>query len=170
MSCVFTDRISLLLDGELSPADAEKIRVHMTGCRACRQVEQDFLHLRQDIRSYEFETDAIVQRQTLGKVLASQSLPLWRRRIALPAPVIAILVVSWMVLGILFILARTTSPAPDGIRHIGPVPAGAPNTEPGETDLSRFDRGERAMVYKERRSETDAVINKGASRWTRPQR
>jgi hypothetical protein len=164
MSCDFTDRVSLLLDGELSPADAQNTRTHMTGCRPCQQVEQDFLRLRQHIRSFELETDPIVQRQILWKVLASRSVPLWRRRIALPAPIIAIVVVSWMVLGILFILTRATSPTPDGIRHIGPVPGGALKTEAGETDLSRFDRGERAMVYKERRSETGAGINKGASR------
>jgi predicted anti-sigma-YlaC factor YlaD len=161
MSCDFTDKVSLLIDGELAPAEAERMRRHLTGCRVCRQVEQDFLRLRHQIGSYEFETDPIAQRQTLWKVLASQSVPLWRRKIALPAPVFALVVVAWMALGMWFVLARTTSSTPVGGGRVGPVPASA-NNDPGEMDLSRFDRGERAMIYKERRSET-AVGNKGAS-------
>jgi hypothetical protein len=164
MNCEYTEKVSLLLDGELSTADTEEARRHLTGCHACQQVEQDFLRLRQQIRSPVFEADAIMQRQTLWKVLASQRPPFWRRQIAMPAPVLAIVLAAWVALGIWFVFTRAARPINQGMRQISPVPASAvPNNEASGIDLSRFDHGERAMVYKERRSDPGAV-NKGARR------
>lgn len=165
MGCDFSDRVSLLIDGVLSSSDAEQMRKHMTACRVCRQVEQDFLSLRRQIKSYEFNDDPIAQRQTLWKVLASQSVPIWRRKIALPAPVFALLVVALMALGVLSVFMRAASPTSESARRLRGVPAetGA-NNEAAMMDLSRFDRGERAMVYKERRSEAGADDNNGAKR------
>jgi hypothetical protein len=166
MNCDFSEKVSLLIDRELSPSEVEQMRKHLTVCQVCQQVEQDFLGLGHQIKSYEFDADPTAQRQTLWKVLASQSVPLWRKKIAVPAPVFALALVALLAFGAWSMFVRTTYQSPVQLdRRIGSVPAeGTANTEPGTLDLSRFDRGERAILYKEHRSEMGAPGRKGASR------
>jgi anti-sigma factor RsiW len=165
MNCDFSEKVSLLIDRELSPSEAEQITKHLTMCQVCQHVEQDFLGLRDQIKSYEVAADPIAQRQTLWKVLASQSIPLWRRKIAVPAPVFAFVLVALLALGAWSLVVRTTYQRPGQLDvRVSSVPAkGTANTEPGSMDLSRFDRGERATLYKERRSEMGAARGNGAS-------
>lgn len=152
MSCDFTERVSLLVDGELAPAEVEQTRKHLTECLVCHQMEQDFLGLRDQIRSYEIETEPLAQRQTLRNVLASQKVPLWQRRIALPAPVFALVVVAVLALGTWVLFIRgLRSAAPDVRVTNAPAQTGQP--EPGGVDFSHYDRGERAVIYKVRRSQ-----------------
>jgi len=164
MNCEFSEKVSLLIDRELSPSDAEQMRKHLTGCRVCQQLEQDFLGLRHQIKSHEFDTNPIAQKQTLWKVLASQSVPLWRRKIALPAPVFALVVVALLAFAAWSVFVRTAlqqTGEPDRrASNVKPVEETS-NTESGAMDLSRFDHGGRAILYTERRSETGG---KGASR------
>ena len=166
MNCEFSEKVSLLIDRELSPSEAEQMIRHLTGCRVCQQLEQDFLGVRNQIKSYEFETDSIAQKQTLWKVLASQSVPLWRRKIALPAPVFALVVVALLAFGAWSVFVRNIlqqTREPD--QRVSKVPVEATsNTESGAMDLSRFDHGDRAIIYKERRPEMGGAGGKGASR------
>lgn len=166
MNCDFSERVSLLIDRELSPLEAEQIREHLTGCRICQQVEQDFLGLRHQIKSYEPDTDPIAQRQTLWRVLASQNVPLWRRKIALPAPVFALVVVALVAFGAWSVFVRTNYQQTRQLdKRVSKAPVEATaNAEAGAMDLSRFDRGERAILYKERRSEMGGAFGKGAGR------
>jgi anti-sigma factor RsiW len=166
MNCGFSEKVSLLVDRELLPTEAEQMRKHLTGCPGCRQLEQDFLGLRHQLNSYEFETDPIAQKQTLWKVLASQSVPLWRRKITLPAPVFALVVLALLAFGAWSVFLRN---AYQQTRELDKRVSGVPvepkaNMEPSAIDLSRFDRGERAILYKERLSETGGSSSKGASR------
>lgn len=152
MSCDFTERVSLLIDGELASSEAEQMKRHLTECLVCHQMEQDFLGLRDQIQSCELETEPLVQRQTLRNVLASQKVPLWQRRIALPAPVFALVVVTVLALGTWSLFIRgLRSPAPDVRVRNGPAQTSQP--EQGGVDLSHYDRGERAVIYKVRRSQ-----------------
>jgi Putative zinc-finger len=164
MNCDFSEKVSLLIDRELSAPEVEQMRKHLTMCQVCQQVEQDFLGLRHQIKSYEVGADPIAQKRTLWKVLASQSVPLWRRKIPVPAPVFA-LVLALLAFGAWSIFVRTIYQLPGQLdRRISGVPAdGTANSEPGTMDLSRFDRGERATLYKERRSEMGDPGRKGAS-------
>ena len=166
MNCEFSERVSPLIDRELSPSEAEQMREHLSGCRICQQVEQAFLGLRDQIKSYEFDTDPIARRQTLWKVLASRRVPLWRRKIALPAPVFALVVVAVLAFGAWSVFVRTTYQQTRELdKRVSNLPVEATaNTEADVTDLSRFDRGERAILYKERRSEMGGAGGKGASR------
>src|SRR4029079_2810361 len=90
MRCDFTDKLSAWLDRELTPSENEQVREHLAGCKICRQVEQDFLRLRDQINTARFDVDPVVQRQALWKVLASKRVPLWRRSVAVPIPGVAL--------------------------------------------------------------------------------
>ena len=42
MDCDFTEEVSLLVDGELTPQEAARLGAHIEGCAACRQAQTDF--------------------------------------------------------------------------------------------------------------------------------
>lgn len=151
MSCDYTESVSLLIDGELAPAEAKQMRRHISECRVCYQMEQDFLGFRAQIRSYDFETDSVSQRQRLGNILAPPRVPLWQRRIALPAPVFALVVVMLLALGAWSWFIRLRTPAAGA--RVTNAPAQPSQPEQGAVDFSRYDRGERAVIYKVRRSQ-----------------
>src|SRR5262245_24176673 len=151
MSCDFSERVSLLIDGELPQAEAKQMRVHLTGCRSCRQVERDFVRLSQQIRSHQSEVNPIEQRQTLWRILASQDIPLWRRRVALPAPAFVIAVIAFVAVLALLVFSRGNGSGARVIERAGE--RGTSLSTEGSMDLSRFDRGERAMIYKSRRAQ-----------------
>jgi len=166
MDCDFSEKVSLLIDRELSPAEAERMKVHISECPVCRQMEQDFLGLSHQIKSYEFDADPIARRQTLWKVLASQSVPLWRKKIALPAPVFALVVFALLAFGAWFVIVRNSgAETREAEKRVTSIPLETPVNKGGAAmDLSRFDRGERAIVYKERRAEIGGSNGKGAGR------
>ena len=73
MDCDFTEEVSLLVDGELAPQEAARLRAHVEGCAACRQAREAFLLLRQELRAYDFAPDPNVQSAALASILASRT-------------------------------------------------------------------------------------------------
>src|SRR6185436_14604437 len=53
MTCSFTEKISSLIDGELSPAEAREVERHLVTCAQCEEARADFLSLRSQIASFE---------------------------------------------------------------------------------------------------------------------
>lgn len=70
MVCEFTEEVSLLVDGELPPHEAARLRAHVEGCAACEQAHDAFLLLRQELRSYELTPDPHAQSRTLAAILS----------------------------------------------------------------------------------------------------
>lgn len=70
MSCEFTEEVSLLVDGELPPHEAARLRAHVEGCAACEQAREAFLLLRQELRSYERTPDPHAQSNALAAILS----------------------------------------------------------------------------------------------------
>ncbi len=66
MGCHFTEEVSLLVDGELTPHEAARLGAHLEGCAACKQAREAFLLLRRELRSYEFAPDPHAQRTALA--------------------------------------------------------------------------------------------------------
>jgi hypothetical protein len=86
MNCDWTEKISLLIDGELDGREARAVEGHLADCHACQQAREDFLLMRQQIISYHVEPDVIAQREALRNILGvdarvASSSRGWRERI-----------------------------------------------------------------------------------------
>jgi len=71
MNCSFTEKISSLIDGELSTAEAREVERHLVGCTDCQQVRADFLNLRSQIAGFETSLAPAVQNRALKKILST---------------------------------------------------------------------------------------------------
>jgi hypothetical protein len=71
MNCSFTEKISSLIDGELSTIEAREVERHLLGCSDCQQVRADFLNLRSQITSFETSLAPAVQNRALKKILST---------------------------------------------------------------------------------------------------
>jgi hypothetical protein len=71
MTCSFTEKISSLIDGELSPADAREVERHLVMCAQCAEARADFLNLRSQIASFEPSLTPAVQNRALAKILST---------------------------------------------------------------------------------------------------
>ncbi|HEX8178601.1 MAG TPA: zf-HC2 domain-containing protein [Pyrinomonadaceae bacterium] len=78
MSCDCTEKVSLLMDGELTPAEMHEVERHLLTCAECRQARFDFAQLRQQITAYPVRVDLHAQRRALAEILAPQSDPAHR--------------------------------------------------------------------------------------------
>jgi transcription initiation factor TFIIIB Brf1 subunit/transcription initiation factor TFIIB len=72
MNCSFTEKISLLIDGELSAVEAREVERHLSGCNECQQLRADFLNLRTQIASFETSLRPEVQNRALKKILGTE--------------------------------------------------------------------------------------------------
>jgi hypothetical protein len=160
MDCKFTENVSLLIDGELSSDQARQVQSHLLSCAICQQAQEDFLLLRQEIQDYQRESDVSLQRQVLRNILGTERVPFWRRKIALPVPALALMLLLFVALSLWVIYLRNSkSPQPTAKSH----PAKPPENGAASAsafDLSRFDKGERAVIYTTRRTSTNIESQK----------
>ncbi|MCI0490148.1 MAG: zf-HC2 domain-containing protein [Blastocatellia bacterium] len=154
MDCDFAEKISLFVDGELSPDESERVSRHILACSACKQAQDDFLRLRREIKAYDFELGPLARERALERILSSQKTSLWKRRVALPAPAFAliliVLIASW-VWSVSLLLAKP-QPSGGGIRAEKGTRERETVSQTG-LDLSRYDGGGRAVIYKTRRAD-----------------
>jgi len=157
MSCNFTEKVSLLIDAELGPEEAERTRQHIAACYICRQAQEDFLRLRQEIRAYSVAPATLTQKAAPGNIIALRNPPLWKRRVSLPAPVFALLLIALVTLGVFSIaMRRNEVPAARQVRKGMVLPPASPSPPVG-LDLARFDHGERAVIYTAHRTDTGPI-------------
>ena len=71
MTCSFTEKISSLIDGELSTAEAREVERHLIGCNECQEVRADFLNLRNQLAGFETSLEPTVQNRALKKILST---------------------------------------------------------------------------------------------------
>lgn len=72
MNCNFTEKVSSLIDGELSPSEVREVERHLMNCGECQQMRADFLNLRSQIAGFETSLQPTVQNRALKKILATQ--------------------------------------------------------------------------------------------------
>jgi len=165
----FREVLDLYVDQELSPEALSAAHLHVNECHSCRKVERQLLRLRTALKvavtQHQPPTDlanaiqGITRRrwlefrgsssETANDTGASRRRhSLWRKNIRLPMPIFALLFIGTVTLAILLLLAkvpkphetvsnRTATTTPSGLR---------PSIE--ATELSRFDHGGRASLYK----------------------
>jgi hypothetical protein len=157
MDCKFTEQISLLIDGELNDDEARAVRSHLSGCVICQRAQEDFLLLRRKIQAYQPESDVNAQRQAMAQMLQTVRTPFWRKQIALPAPAFALLILAFVAVSVWAIVSRL-NPSPPPLVKTEP-PIGKPEIQPSVKgfDLSKFDQGERAVIYTANRAQNSMV-------------
>ena len=83
--------------------------------------------------------------------------PLWKRRVALPAPVFALLIFSICALALWSIVLRPAEAPRPSVTTKGratQTDAAPPQPARAAFDISRYDRGQRASIYKVRREQS----------------
>ena len=70
MSCSFTEKISSLIDGELTSAEAREVERHLVTCSECELLRADFLNLRSQLTNFETSLEPQVQNRALKQILA----------------------------------------------------------------------------------------------------
>jgi hypothetical protein len=71
MKCVWTQKVSLLIDGELERAEAREVERHLDACGDCREAQADFLSLRRQLADYRIDLDAFAGQRALRRILAA---------------------------------------------------------------------------------------------------
>jgi hypothetical protein len=130
MSCSFTEKISSLIDGELSQAEARDVERHVLSCSECEQVRADFLSLRSQIAGYESSLEPTVQNRALKKILAPESRPT-RLRWAFSTPAIAFatLLIVGAIIGLLFYQSKRASESKTTAQVQTPAPVPSASVE-----------------------------------------
>ncbi|MBS1797996.1 MAG: zf-HC2 domain-containing protein [Acidobacteria bacterium] len=136
MDCNFAVKVSMLLDGELSPGESAGVRKHLAECTECRELERDFLFFRERIRD-DFAADAAVS----PALPAARRVPLWKRKIAVPVPLAALALLLAAGFGVFLLIARSPRNA-DISGPLAPPPA-----ESRGDSLARFDHGGRTEIF-----------------------
>lgn len=71
MNCNFTEKVSSLIDGELTPSETREVERHVLSCVECQQMRADFLNLRSQITGFETSLQPTVQNRALTKILST---------------------------------------------------------------------------------------------------
>src|SRR5262249_43420932 len=155
--CDMLERVSQLIDGELTPEDDRLVREHLAVCAECRRAREDFLGTRELLRSCppdpNLDATDRARRRLFGKPVVRASnagvwrASAWRRKISVPLPVAAAFMAAMVVMS--FVLFRSQMIA--GHMRSKALEIIQPAEQPIEgkaTNLARFDHGGRAVVYK----------------------
>ncbi|HKY43883.1 MAG TPA: zf-HC2 domain-containing protein [Pyrinomonadaceae bacterium] len=128
MNCNYTEKVSSLIDGELTQAETREVERHLLNCAECQQMRADFLNLRSQIVNFETSLQPTVQNRALKKILSAQ-----RRAPALglqwgfgKAVAFASLLITGVILGLLlYQSSNSTGPQSElnaGVQTPSPVP------------------------------------------------
>ena len=129
MNCSFTEKISSLIDGELSTTEAREVERHLIACSECQEARADFLNLRSEIAGFETSLQPAVQNRALKKILATpHRAPASRLRwsFGTQAVAFAMLVIVAAIVGLLMYKSSNTNPTTQkqvAVNTPTPVPA-----------------------------------------------
>ncbi|PWT79804.1 MAG: hypothetical protein C5B44_06335 [Acidobacteria bacterium] len=75
MNCDCTEKVSLLIDGELSSSEAREIERHLLTCAECQQARADFLSVRSELSAFPSTVPQLALRNELSKLLSPVTSP-----------------------------------------------------------------------------------------------
>src|SRR5215212_5003897 len=102
MSCNFTEKISSLIDGELTPSEVRQVERHVLSCSECEELRTDFLNLRSQITSFETSLQPAVQNRALKKILSHERrVPRLQWSFGTPAIAFATLLIAGAIIGLI---------------------------------------------------------------------
>ena len=128
MICNYTEKVSSLIDGELSQAEMREVERHLVTCVECQQVRADFLNLRSQIANFETSLQPIVQNRALKKILTAK-----RRRPVFglqwgfgPVVALASLLITGVILGLLFYQSSNSPGSQSELNAVVQTPSPVP--------------------------------------------
>ena len=71
MNCHCTEKISLLIDGELSTTEERELEGHLLNCSKCQAAKADFLSLRSQLNEFPVPYAPLAQREALSRILGT---------------------------------------------------------------------------------------------------
>lgn len=151
MDCQFTEKISLLLDDELSPEETKQTRAHIEVCQNCRDLHTDFLFFRQQIKGLVTQQPTTIKND--APQIVRQKIPLWQKEISFPIPVFALILIAFVGLAAWFLTSHfnQTTKLPTAENSDARTMTEALPDKQNEFSLARFDKGGRAEIYTTRR-------------------
>lgn len=147
MNCEFTEKVSSLIDGELSAEESELFRTHIAGCASCEAAREDFLLLRREIKDSAF---IYVPGKGARQAEKLRDGFIFGRKITLPAPVFGALLLTLFVLSGWLISSKLKRS--EQIITANAIES-SPSTEYDEQkssnaeSIAKFDGGGRAEIY-----------------------
>lgn len=157
MNCEFTEKVSSLIDGELSAEESERVRTHIAVCASCKAAREDFLLLRREIKdsAFIFAPDKGARRtENSGNGF------IFGRKITLPAPIFAALLLTLIAVSGSLIsskLKRSEQIITGGtIKKSSDTDDNEPKSSNAES-IAKFDGGGRAEIYVRRNQPTTDV-------------
>src|SRR5689334_13830862 len=132
MNCSFTEKISSLIDGELSPGEAREVERHLLTCGECEQLRADFLNLRSQLTSFETSLQPEVQNRALKKIIdRPRRTPVWRWNFATSSLAFATLLIVASIIGFVAYQKSHQREQKEVVRVVQtPAPAPAATVEP----------------------------------------
>ena len=136
MNCSFTEKISSLIDGELSTSEAREVERHLLGCSDCRQTRADFLNLRSQIAGFETSFEPTVQNRALKKILSTRRAPAPRLRWSFGTQAIAfaMLLIVAAIIGLLMYQSSNTRTNDQHLAAQTPTPVPSVSPEQKQAD------------------------------------
>jgi len=117
MMCECTEKISLLVDGELSANETREVERHLLSCAECQQARTDFLSVRSELSAFRNNAPQVALRHELAKIVTAGSLPLplapRRRSFAWsfgPVAVFASLIIASAIIALIFVTSANKQP------------------------------------------------------------
>ena len=118
----FRERLDLYVDGELSGEEVEEAREHLKGCTSCSKAEAGLRHLRSSLKRVvnRHQPPSTLEGEVLRSLRARRSVragkvfdegrrdgaSVWRAKVVVPAPFLAVLVLSVVALAGWLLFAR----------------------------------------------------------------
>jgi len=133
MTCSFTEKISSLIDGELSTTEAREVERHLLDCSECQEVRADFLNLRSQIASFETSLQPAVQNRALKKILSTpRRTPArgLRWSFGTPAVAFAALVIVAAIIGLMYRSSSTNPTEQTQVAVNSPTPVPSASVQP----------------------------------------
>lgn len=129
MNCGFTEKISSLIDGELSTVEAREVERHLLSCAQCEEARADFLNLRSQISGFEASLPGEVQNRALAKILnkpaASGAGLRWSWNWGYSAVALASIAIVALIIGLSFYQRP-----PEEVASKSPAPVPSPSVVP----------------------------------------
>jgi hypothetical protein len=142
MNCGFTEKISSLIDGELSPAEAREVERHLMTCAHCMEARADFLNLRSQIAGFEPSLAPAVQNRALAKILSAKRGQRgasgrgvsggwnWGRNWGYAAVALASIAIVALVASVALMTGLISYQRPEQIAYQSPPPVPSPTVDP----------------------------------------